>query len=89
MKNTFISIHGHLSLLKPIPIDFSRPRTPIHMFICSKTKTQIFAIFAFLMDRKWHFLLTVGHVIQHAELSAIRVSRAEFLSRFEFLSRNK
>ena len=23
MKNTYISIHGHFSLLKPIPIDFS------------------------------------------------------------------
>ena len=31
-------------------------------------------IFAFLLDQKWHFLFTDDDLIQHATLSAIRIS---------------
>ena len=52
MKNTYMSIHGHFSLLKPIPIDFSPSKTPIYMFILSKTKTRFFAIFRDFLPKK-------------------------------------
>ena len=59
MKNAYIFIHGHYSLLKPIPIDF--------FFILSKIKTQFFAIFAFFIRPKMA-LFVVGNSIQPATI---------------------
>ena len=79
----------HRRVLKRVPIDFSPTKTLTWAIILPKIRTRFFAIFAFLSNQKWHFLFTVGNLIQHATSSATRESTAKFSSRFEFLSRVK
>ena len=58
----------------------------LRTMILPQIRTQFSAIFAFF-ELGGHFLFTVGDLIQHVTLSAIRESTVKFLSRFEFLSR--
>ena len=69
----------HRRVLKRVPIDFSPTKTLTWTIILPKIRTRFFAIFAFLLDQKWHFLFTVGDLIQHATLSPTRECTAKFL----------